>query len=199
MIQVRDEFTTKFETICLDYYKNKVKIAEAIENKKVDQPIYYSLEEDFRKVYSGETLYIEGMMFYLRKNQDLIYKILANCRTKEQKNIISSFVVDFLYSNIFCADSIDEELLLLLYRTLKFEISNLSKTSQPDNFLSDGLGNNSINAVLLSNLIRNDDIKVYFSKILSSIISRIDGQDQNKPLTLDPIVLNDLIQNQKEK
>ena len=149
MIQVRDEFTTKFETICLDYYKNKVKIAEAIENKKVDQPIYYSLEEDFRKVYSGETLYIEGMMFYLRKNQDLIYKILANCRTKEQKNIISSFVVDFLYSNIFCADSIDEELLLLLYRTLKFEISNLSKTSQPDNFLSDGLGNNSINAVLL--------------------------------------------------
>ena len=199
MIQVRDEFTTKFETICLDYYKNKVKIAEAIENKKVDQPIYYSLEEDFRKVYSGETVYIEGMMFYLRKNQDLIYKILANCRTKEQKNIISSFVVDFLYSNIFCADSIDEELLLLLYRTLKFEISNLSKTSQPDNFLSDGLGNNSINAVLLSNLIRNDDIKVYFSKILSSIISRIDGQDQNKPLTLDPIVLNDLIQNEKAK
>ena len=199
MIQVRDEFTTKFNTICLEYYKNKIKIAEAVENKKIEQPIYYTLEEDFRKVYSGETVYIEGMMFYLRKNQELIYKILANCKTQEQKNIIASFVVNFLYSNIFCADSIDEELLLLLYRTLKFEISNLSKTSQLDAFLSDGSGNNSINTVLLSNLIRNDDIKVYFSKILGSIISRIDGQDDNRLLTLDPLVLNDIIQGQKAK
>ena len=196
---MRDEFTTKFNTICLEYYKNKIKIAEAVENKKIEQPIYYTLEEDFRKVYSGETVYIEGMMFYLRKNQELIYKILANCKTQEQKNIIASFVVNFLYSNIFCADSIDEELLLLLYRTLKFEISNLSKTSQPDAFLSDGSGNNSINTVLLSNLIRNDDIKVYFSKILGSIISRIDGQDDNRLLTLDPLVLNDIIQGQKAK
>ena len=196
---MRDEFTTKFNTICLEYYKNKIKIAEAVENKKVEQPIYYTLEEDFRKVYSGETVYIEGMMFYLRKNQDLIYKILAYSKTQEQKNIIASFVVNFLYSNIFCANSIDEELLLLLYRTLKFEISNLSKMYQPDGFLSDGSGNNSINAVLLSNLIRNDDIKVYFSKILGSIISRIDGQDDNKLLTLDPLVLNDIIQGQKEK
>ena len=65
---MRDEFTTKFNTICLEYYKNKIKIAEAVENKKIEQPIYYTLEEDFRKVYSGETVYIEGMMFYLRKN-----------------------------------------------------------------------------------------------------------------------------------
>ena len=82
---------------------------------------------------------------------------------------------------------------------MKFEISNLSKTSQPDAFLSDGSGNNSINTVLLSNLIRNDDIKVYFSKILGSIISRIDGQDDNRLLTLDPLVLNDIIQGQKAK
>ena len=108
------------------------------------------LEEQIRRIenMNGETVYIEGMMFYLRKNQELIYKILANCKTQEQKNIIASFVVNFLYSNIFCADSIDEELLLLLYRTLKFEISNLSKTSQPDAFLSDGSGNNSIKGLV---------------------------------------------------
>ena len=139
-------------------------------------------------------MYIEKFLFYLRKHQDLIYKLLINCKNLASRATLSSFIVNFVYANIFGAESIDEELLFILYRTLKFEISKITKTNESSDFLSD-----SINAYLLSNLIRNDDIKMYFSKILSSIIDKIDGQDDNKLLTFDPIAINDIIQKLKIK
>ena len=142
-------------------------------------------------------MYIEKMMLYIRKNQDILYRLLTNCKTASSKSTLSSFVVNFFYSNIFCADSIEKELLFFLYRSLKFEIQKLNKTFEPECFLSEEKG--TINSYLLSNLIRNDDIKVYFNKILASTISKIDGQEDNKLLTLDPLIINKNIQNQKSK
>lgn len=178
----------------INYYKNKIKLAEAIENKKNNPQLTYQLEEKPNSFYSGETMYIEKFLFYLRKHQDLMYKLLITSKTLASRATISSFIVNFVYANIFGAESIDEELLFILYRTLKFEVSKITKTNESSSFLSD-----SINAYLLSNLIRNDDVKVYFSKILSSIIDKIDGQDENKLLTFDPIAINEIIQKLKLK
>ena len=75
-------------------------------------------------------MYIEKFLFYLRKHQDLIYKLLINCKNIASRATLSSFIVNFVYANIFGAESIDEELLFILYRTLKFEISKITKTNE---------------------------------------------------------------------
>ena len=197
VIQIRDDFLSKIDVITWTYYLNKVKISEAIENKKTDSPLLYELSEVPSEVFSSESMYIEKMMLYIRSNQDILYRLLTSCKTSSSKATLSSFVVNFLYSNIFSSESIDEELLLFLYRSLKFEIEKLNKTFEPECFLSEEKG--TINSYLLSNLIRNDDIKVYFNKILASTISKIDGQEENKLLTLDPLIITKNIQNQKSK
>ena len=197
VIQIRDDFLSKIDVITWTYYLNKVKISEAIENKKTDSPLLYELSEVPSEVFSSESMYIEKMMLYIRSNQDILYRLLTSCKTSSSKATLSSFVVNFLYSNIFSSQSIEEELLLFLYRSLKFEIEKLNKTFEPECFLSEEKG--TINSYLLSNLIRNDDIKVYFNKILASTISKIDGQEENKLLTLDPLIITKNIQNQKSK
>ena len=77
--------------------------------------------------------------------------------------------------------SIEDEYLVILYRTLKYEIESLKTANTPQKFLED-----SINSFMLNNLIRNEDIKTYFGKVLNGIIEQMDNID-GQVLNFDPI------------
>lgn len=125
-----------------------------------------------------------------------MYKVLINCKTTESKICLSSLVSNFFYVNTLSSNSIDEEYLIILYRTLKHEIEQLKRANAPSEFLGD-----SINSYMLSNIIRNEEVKSYFGKILNQIIEdieNIENREEGQVLNFDPNKLNDYIKKKKE-
>lgn len=185
-----NELTTK--TI----FQNKIRIAERIDNATNSKLITYVLSDNPSAFYSNEQIYIDKILMFLRKYQDFMYKVLINCKTTESKICLSSLVSNFFYVNTLSSNSIEEEYLIILYRTLKHEIEQLKRANAPSEFLGD-----SINSYMLSNIIRNEDVKTYFGKILNQIIENIENienREEGQVLNFDPNKLNDYIKKKKE-
>ena len=129
-------------------------------------------------------MYIEKLLLYLRQHQSILYKILIKA-DDSQKQSLAILVSEFMYDNIFRSDSIQEELLIMLYRTLKNEIQNLKHKSKPNEFLK-----GSINAFILESLVKNQDIKTYFGNLILKLSDLMESFEDIKEIMFDLKSLN---------
>ena len=193
MINVKEKLFKEIDDSTKKIFLNKLKIAETIENSTRDKPITYLITDNPSTYYNNDQMYIDKIVMFLRKYQDFMYKVLVNCKSSEGKMCLSSLVSNFFYINTLSSSSIEDEYLVILYRTLTNEIETLKNANSPQKFLEE-----SINAFMVSNLLRNDDVKTYFGKILNEIIEEMDSMNNNQILNFDPIVLNEIIKKRKE-
>ena len=193
MINVKERLFKEIDDSTKKIFLNKLKIAETIENSTRDKHITYLITDNPSTYYNNDQMYIDKIVMFLRKYQDFMYKVLVNCKSSEGKMCLSSLVSNFFYINTLSSSSIEDEYLVILYRTLTNEIETLKNANSPQKFLEE-----SINAFMVSNLIRNDDVKTYFGKILNEIIEEMDSMNNNQILNFDPIVLNEIIKKRKE-
>ena len=177
------------EKACKELQENKLKILQKQESKNKD--IKYIISENPTALYSGETMYSHKLLLYIRKYQSLMYKILIRAK-KAQKHCLSPLITNFMYNNIFSSDSIQEELLIMLYRTLQHEIQSLTNSSKPSEFLKD-----SINQYILNSLAKNQDVKSYFGKVIIGLTDLFEGQEETKELIFDPKKLSEEVSKQK--
>ena len=181
VLDIRDNLFGEMETNLNKILENKLKISEKIDKSNQDDSFTnYILNPVPNQIYKDETMYVSKIMIFLRKYQDYLYKILIDCKSDKEKRTMSNLVANYFYTNIFSANSIEEEYLFMLYRLLKKEIESLTHTNVPEKFL-----NNSICSHLLQYLICNDDIKVYFGKILNEIIDKIDNKEDNQEIVFE--------------
>ena len=169
--------------------ENKLKILQKQELK--NKEIKYIISDNPTNLYAGETVYSHKLLLYIRKYQSIMYKILIQAK-KDQKHILGTLLGDFMYNNIFSSDSIQEELLIMLYRTLQHEIKSLSNSSKPSEFLKD-----SINQYILNSLAKKQDVKAYFGKVIIGLTDLFEGQEETKELIFDPKKLSEEVSKQK--
>ena len=124
---------------------------------------------------------IRKILLFLRNNQNYVYNLLINVIEKDKQIQIAKLFANSFYSNYFSSDSIEEEYLIVLSRTLKYEINHLNDSNNPNEFLSD----TSINSHLLDHLINKVDVKTFFIKILKKIVKSIDYNEDKRTITFD--------------
>ena len=169
--------------------ENKLKILQKQELK--NKEIKYIISDNPTNLYAGETVYSHKLLLYIRKYQSIMYKILIQAK-KDQRHILGTLLGDFMYNNIFSSDSIQEELLIMLYRTLQHEIKSLSNSGKPSEFLKD-----SINQYILNSLAKKQDVKAYFGKVIIGLTDLFEGQEETKELIFDPKKLSEEVSKQK--
>ena len=166
-----------------EYYNIKLKIRQTYEeidtlkdNKKKYKYIFFkkNAEEIFLKSLEP----IKDLFFTLRNNYDYIMKIIESIdleieEKKDNNNyhinsIIELFCNQF-YDNILIPNPEQEELLILLYKLIEKDISNM-ETISLDRFLNE----NTFSGKFINYLMRKPELKIFLSRLLSPIILSIE-------------------------
>ena len=145
--QQEDDFN-KLKTYFQDFYELKLKTRKAYEdirniklgedNEKNNQIKEYYIEKDIETVLLQLVQPIMNLLFLFRNNTDYIIKLISLIDpTQDEPEQIDSLVELFcnqFYDNILIPNPEQEELLILIYKLLKYEIGSMNSAST-DEFL----------------------------------------------------------------
>ena len=198
VLQIWDKEIKNIESTMVQILSDKIKIHEALYNfNNKNKPVSFVFCQDPSLIYKTEVEYISNLINFLRKYPNYMYKIFIKSKSKIEKECISCLVNNFLYTNIHSFNSNENEILFLLYHTLKYEIKSLDFVHSSQEFLTD-----SINFYLLKSLSSNYEIKHYFEKIFTNVfnsLEQIDSKGIFQELEFNPIHLNSKIQENKRE
>ena len=180
---------TKLKTKILEYYDIKLKIRETYEeietlkNQKINnKQIIFEKNVD----YNNKIKCITELLFIFRNNYDYIIKlseiIELNNNNNENEYIFNSIIKLFcnqFYDNILIPNPEQEELLILVYKLIEKNISNMNNP-----FLDIFLIKETFLSKFIKYLMRKSDIKTFLSKLLGNLILDIEEFCNDLDLTL---------------
>ena len=129
----------------------------------------------------------------LRDDQELMFKIIKKANNIDAEKCLSSFLINYCYENILSQNYIEDELLSLIERCLKFQIDQLNNKNDTIKFLS-----SSVCGKILGGLCYKNDIQNYFNMIFKSIIEKIENKTENRSWNFDISSINKLIVDNKK-
>ena len=153
----------------------------------------FELEKNSNEYLKDLTNYIPNLLTYLWENPKFVSKLLSNSNISDIKNHLASFIVNNFYDNILSSNSIENNLIYVFTLMLKDEINNLNNVNEPEIFL-----NNSPCSYLLHEIIKKDNIRQYFKKILLNIIENIEAYSSDKCFNLNIKKLHEYFEKNKQ-
>ena len=160
-------------------------------SKLDDSKLKYVLTKNTAEYLSQSNDVVNKFITILRERHDLINKVIQNCVTGDQKSCVASLLTNNFYENVFSSSFIENELLIVLYLSLKNEISGLTQQNIPQAFLKE-----SFNSFLFRGLLRKDDVKSYFGIVLKDVIEKMENkEDSNMELNFE---LNRILNNMED-
>ena len=165
-------------------------------SKLDDSKLKYVLTKNTAEYLSQSNDVVNKFITILRERHDLINKVIQNCVTGDQKSCVASLLTNNFYENVFSSSFIENELLIVLYLSLKNEISGLTQQNIPQAFLKE-----SFNSFLFRGLLRKDDVKSYFGIVLKDVIEKMENkEDSNMELNFElNRILNDIAKKKNEE
>ncbi len=103
-----------------------------------------------------------------------MFKIIQKAKVEDAENCLSSLIINNFYENILSPSYIEDELLALLERGLRYEINNLKVSNQPQFFLK-----NTVIGNILKGLIMKNDVKSYFNMIFKGVIDKMENKNND--------------------
>ena len=203
--KTKDEAKTKIEQECCNLYENKLKVFEKYENlkleendkqkKKKDEQIKFKFNDSPTNNLSQCYVYITNFLFSLRNDQELMFKIIQKAKVEDAENSLSSLIINNFYENILSPSYIEDELLALIERGLRYEINNLKLSNQPQVFLKDSVIGN-----ILKGLIMKNDVKSYFNMIFKGVIDKMENKsNDNSFWNFDVSLIGELVAKLKKE
>ena len=188
--KTKNDILNQIQTIIQEIIVNKIKITEQFDNiEQRNESIIYNYNNKISEVYRDNSIFIENVLKYLKQNVDFVYKILINCNSEQERKCMSHFFANFFYLNISSSGTIENDFLVLIYKLLNNEISHILCANESEQFLS----SNSICSYLFKYFIRNNDVAVYFGKLLSTIVEGLETKLQMSNLKFNPIELKQAV------
>jgi hypothetical protein len=186
------------------YYKNKLNSKEILENlyliEQKSKNKKYNLNNDIEKKLGNAYNPICNLLNILRNNYDYIIKIFYlieenyDIDNNKEINSLIDFFCHFFYDNIFIENSKQEELLILIYFLLDYEISNMN-SAKISYFLNE---NFSMVGKFLKSYMKKNNLKNYiiqnFKKFLLNIEYEITEYD-----TLNLYILQQYMEQNKNE
>lgn len=188
--KTKNDILNQIYPIIHEIIVNKIKITEQFDNiEQRDESIIYNYNNKISEVYGDNSIFIENVLKYLKQNVDFVYKILINCNSEKQLKCMSHFFANFFYWNISSSSTIEHDFLVLIYKLLNNEISDILCANESEQFLS----SNSICSYLFKYFIRNNDVAIYFEKLLLTIVEGLENKLQMSTLEFNPIKLKQAV------
>ena len=159
-----------------EIYSNKIKILSKESFQKDLKITKFELDEE-NNIFKKNAIMkqtIDAFFMCLRKDPEIIFKILTGLTTNEVKQI-SYFIMNNFYENILSPYKTEDELLSLIYRLLQLEINFLKSKNDFNSFLG-----NKTCGILLKQLCNRIEVKEFFGMVLEDILSRIENQNENE-------------------
>ena len=138
---------------------------------------------------------IRNLLFLFRNNYDYITQLISLIDDGDEKEEIESLVELFcnqFYDNILIPNPEQEELLILIYKLLESEISQMNSAST-DEFMHDStfLGK------FISSFTKKQELNVFLSILLNPVISSIENNDE-KCLDMSLFSIQKFVQKKKD-
>ena len=173
----------KFKNSYDDYYETKLKFRDNFEEMKYlgkkeldDIPKNYLDRKGAHQILIDTYEPIKNLLFLFRENYDYIIKLVSLIDNKDNKEKVESLVELFcnqFYDNIFIPNPEQKELLLLIFLLIKEEIKNMDNAS-----LDEFLDNNNFLGKFISSFVRRQEMNIYLSMLLTSLINSIENVDK---------------------
>ena len=173
----------KFKNSYDDYYETKLKFRDNFEEMKYlgkkeldDIPKNYLDRKGAHQILIDTYEPIKNLLFLFRENYDYIIKLVSLIDNKDNKEKVESLVELFcnqFYDNIFIPNPEQKELLLLIFLLIKEEINNMDNAS-----LDEFLDNNNFLGKFISSFVRRQEMNIYLSMLLTSLINSIENVDK---------------------
>jgi len=166
--------------LLFEIFKHKIKIKETIESNlkinrsdKVVQP-NYELCEHPEKILSECLNPIQNFLFRFRNNYQFqleLINLVEKDVDKSEADLASlvDFICHFYYENLLIQNPEHDELLILCFLLLEKEVNNMTSPSVSS------LLDVSFNFLLFKSYAHRSDLKMYFTMILSELITNIDN------------------------
>ena len=199
--QQEDDFN-KLKTYFQDFYELKLKTRKAYEdirniklgedNEKNNQIKEYYIEKDIETVLLQLVQPIMNLLFLFRNNTDYIIKLISLIDpTQDEPEQIDSLVELFcnqFYDNILIPNPEQEELLILIYKLLKYEIGSMNSAST-DEFLHEStfLGK------FIVSFMKRSELNNFLSILLNPMINSIENKSQEDCLNMSLFAIQNFI------
>lgn len=190
VLEFFDNLNTRSTKVSKINFDNKGMTKKNSDPTSDSLPTKYELQKDESSL-KHISFVVHSIFEFMRQDQNFVYKLLTVRNiTKKDKIILSSFITNFFYENMLSYSLIDNEYLLLLYRTLKLEISSLEFSHKPLDFLPD----HSINSFLFLSLNNKNFVKAFFKKILQPVVNKMELGDKTKLILFSPDQINNIFE-----
>ena len=166
----------------INYYTIKLKIRQTYE--EIDS--LKDSTKNFKKIFfkkNAEEIFLKSLepikefLFSLRNNYDYVIKIIESIgleiQEKKDNNLQINSIIELFcnqfYDNILIPNPEQEELLILIYKLIEKDISDM-KAMTIDIFLNE----NTFFGKFINHLMRKPELKIFLSRLLSPIILSIE-------------------------
>ena len=121
-----------------------------------------------------------------------MFKIIQKSTTVDAEKCLSNFLINNCYENILSPSYIEDELLCLILRSLRFQIDQLKNINEINKFLS-----YSSCGKILGGLVLKNDVQSYFNLIFKNIIEKIENKTENRSWNFNIGEINKVIKEKK--
>ena len=144
----------------LDYISKHLKLIEKLGKTEI------KLEEDSEKFLNFNYLSCKKFLTFIRQDPELIFKIYDNAKIDSIQNIFSNLFMDNFFEDILKVNSVEDELLTLIWRALNQEFNSINSLNNIDIFLR-----NSKCFYLLKGINNKYEIRQFFHDIIQKVIN----------------------------
>ena len=199
--QQEDDFN-KLRTYFKDFYEYKLKTRKAYEDiRNLKLSLDSSKNEEIKEFYIEEKIEnvllqlvqpITNLLFLFRNNSDYIIKLISlidlNQDEPEQVESLVELFCNQFYDNILIPNPEQEELLILIYKLLKYEISSMNSASI-DEFMHDStfLGK------FISSFTKRPELNNFLNILLNPMISSIENKSGDDCLNMSLFAIQKFI------
>ena len=146
-------------------------------------------EVEIQNIFPSLWTYIKFLFEYSYISPEFISKLLSLSRLDDIKNYLAPFFINNFYENILSSQSLDNNLIYIIYRLLKEEIDSIPDYNSSEKFL-----NNTRCGYLLEQMIEKIDIRSFCKLIILKVVEDLEWTFSGKKLCLDvKIIIQNLV------
>ena len=170
------------ETLSKEIFQKKIEVLNVIKNDPYSLNIVnYHLIEDNKDYLKTLYIYIPKLLSHLWENPQMIATLLENSNKLDIQYYLAPLICNNFYENILSPNSIEDNLIYVIYLLLENEIDKLNSVNDYKKFL-----NNTPCGFLLDELLEKKEIKAYFKIIFKDIIEILELSTGESELSFDP-------------
>ena len=179
----------KLKSNFIEYYNTKLKIREVYEDiellkneKAQNKQIIF--EKNIN--YNNKIKSIAELLFLFRNNFDYVIKLSEIIESNNKNDTYDEYIIKSIvelfcnqfYDNILIPNPEQRELLILIYKLIEKDISQMGTIISVDNFL----GKNTFIYKFIKYLMRKPEIKIFLSKLLGPLFLAIEKYSEDLDL-----------------